>query len=154
MGKERVRKASVRLHRALIKSMSNISIPPRHWGITERLSQSQLILAAILLFHLTGWNMQLDVFVHPLTMSSRWSQPSRRTRTLTTRWWELEMHVSARYIKVSDNATLIFICSDGIISFFFFSHYHERTVLIFRQSSGWVGGFVHFCMVSQQKPGK
>lgn len=65
-GKERMRKPTVRLHRALIKSENNISIPPRHPGITERLSRSQLIFAAILLFHPYGWNMQLYVFTHLL----------------------------------------------------------------------------------------
>lgn len=65
-----------------------------------------------------SWNMQLNVFVHLLSISSWWSQSSHRNGTLTTGWWKLEMHVLPHYIKVSDNTMLIFICSDGTISFF------------------------------------
>lgn len=67
----------------------------------------------------------------------------------------MKMHILLHYIKVSDNTMLIFICSDGAVSFFF--HYQEHPVAIFRQGvEGWgrVGRFVHFCMVSQEMLGK
>lgn len=48
------RKPTLHVCRALIKRKNDISIPPRHWGITERLEPSQLIPAAVLLFHLGG----------------------------------------------------------------------------------------------------
>lgn len=65
-----------------------------------------------------GWNMQLYVFAHLLSISSWWSKSGHSNRTLTKGWWKLEMHVLPHYIKVSDNTTPIFICRDGTISFF------------------------------------
>lgn len=54
------------------------------------------------------------------------------------------MHILLHYIKVSDNTMLIFICSDGAVSFFFIT---KSTLLQF-SGGGWRAGgeWVDLCI--------
>lgn len=97
-----MRELSVHLHRALIKSKNNISIPPWHWGISERLNQSQMIFAAFLLLYLAG-EICRHIFRTSTQNTLLMVQSSQRNRALTKGCWKfrnarLPLYITLKWV--------------------------------------------------------
>lgn len=147
MKQRKERRPTLGVCEALIERKNGISIPPRRWGIAERLNLSKLMHDALLLFHLGGEicsrmfasSVHQELLMISVRLKEKGSKDWLQLDILTDDWIFLStiFHVRAKMLSPVPQLSFAYCCN-----------------FLMQPGRRIVGDPATLCIVSQEKPSK